>query len=79
MKGTAVYGVMKFESGVHRVQRVPKTETGGRLHTSAATVAVLPEAEGAEINIKEMDLKIDTFRASGAGGQHVNKLSLIHI
>ena len=73
MKGTAVYGVMKFESGVHRVQRVPKTETGGRLHTSAATVAVLPEAEDAEINIKEMDLKIDTFRASGAGGQHVNK------
>ena len=73
MKGIAVYGVMKFESGVHRVQRVPKTETGGRLHTSAATVAVLPEAEDAEINIKEMDLKIDTFRASGAGGQHVNK------
>jgi len=73
MKGTAVYGVMKFESGVHRVQRVPKTETGGRLHTSAATVAVLPEAEDAEINVKEMDLKIDTFRASGAGGQHVNK------
>ena len=73
MKGTTVYGVMKFESGVHRVQRVPKTETGGRLHTSAATVAVLPEAEDAEINIKEMDLKIDTFRASGAGGQHVNK------
>ena len=73
MKGTTVYGLMKFESGVHRVQRVPKTETGGRLHTSAATVAVLPEAEDAEINIKEMDLKIDTFRASGAGGQHVNK------
>ena len=73
MKGTAVYGVMKFESGVHRVQRVPKTEAGGRLHTSAATVAVLPEAEDAEINIKEADLKIDTFRASGAGGQHVNK------
>jgi len=73
MKGTTVYGVMKFESGVHRVQRVPKTETGGRLHTSAATVAVLPEAEDAEINIKEIDLKIDTFRASGAGGQHVNK------
>jgi peptide chain release factor 1 len=73
VKGTAVYGVMKFESGVHRVQRVPKTETGGRLHTSAATVAVLPEAEDAEINIKEIDLKIDTFRASGAGGQHVNK------
>ena len=73
MKGNAVYGVMKFEGGVHRVQRVPKTETGGRLHTSAATVAVLPEAEDAEIDIKEMDLKIDTYRASGAGGQHVNK------
>ena len=83
MKGTAVYGVMKFESGVHRVQRVPKTETGGRLHTSAATVAVLPEAEDAEINVKEMDLKIDTFRASGAGGKHVNKtesaIRLTHI
>jgi len=58
---------------VHRVQRVPKTESGGRVHTSAATVAVLPEAEEAEIEINEGDLKIDTFRASGAGGQHVNK------
>jgi len=65
--------MMKFESGVHRVQRVPKTETGGRLHTSAATVAVLPEAEDAEIEINDSDLKIDTYRASGAGGQHVNK------
>ena len=73
VKGTSVYGMMKFESGVHRVQRVPKTETGGRLHTSAATVAVLPEAEDAEIDISESDLKIDTYRASGAGGQHVNK------
>ena len=73
VKGTSVYGMMKFESGVHRVQRVPKTETGGRLHTSAATVAVLPEAEDAEIDINESDLKIDTYRASGAGGQHVNK------
>ena len=73
VKGTSVYGKMKFESGVHRVQRVPKTETGGRLHTSAATVAVLPEAEDAEIDISESDLKIDTYRASGAGGQHVNK------
>lgn len=71
--GKGVYGLMKFESGVHRVQRVPKTEAGGRVHTSAATVAVLPEAEEAEIDINEGDLKIDTFRASGAGGQHVNK------
>ncbi len=73
VKGSSVYGMMKFESGVHRVQRVPKTETGGRLHTSAATVAVLPEAEDAEIDVSESDLKIDTYRASGAGGQHVNK------
>lgn len=73
VKGNFVYGMMKFESGVHRVQRVPKTETGGRLHTSAATVAVLPEAEDAEIDINDSDLKIDTYRASGAGGQHVNK------
>ena len=73
VKGSSVYGMMKFESGVHRVQRVPKTETGGRLHTSAATVAVLPEAEDAEIEINDSDLKIDTYRASGAGGQHVNK------
>ncbi len=73
VKGNSVYGMMKFESGVHRVQRVPKTETGGRLHTSAATVAVLPEAEDAEIDINDSDLKIDTYRASGAGGQHVNK------
>jgi len=69
VKGSSVYGMMKFESGVHRVQRVPKTETGGRLHTSAATVAVLPEAEDAEIDVSESDLKIDTYRASGAGGQ----------
>ena len=73
VKGSSVYGMMKFESSVHRVQRVPKTETGGRLHTSAATVAVLPEAEDAEIDVSESDLKIDTYRASGAGGQHVNK------
>ncbi len=71
--GKGAYGLMKFESGVHRVQRIPKTEAGGRVHTSAATVAVLPEAEEAEIDINEGDLKIDTFRASGAGGQHVNK------
>jgi len=71
--GKGAYGLMKYESGVHRVQRVPKTEAGGRVHTSAATVAILPEAEEAEIEINEGDLKIDTFRASGAGGQHVNK------
>ena len=73
VEGDGVYGLMKFESGVHRVQRVPKTETSGRVHTSAATVAVLPEAEEADIEISDSDLKIDTYRASGAGGQHVNK------
>ncbi|MFQ6604810.1 MAG: peptide chain release factor 1 [Fidelibacterota bacterium] len=73
MEGKGVYGQMKFESGVHRVQRVPKTETSGRVHTSAATVAVLPEAEEADVEVVESDLKIDTYRASGAGGQHVNK------
>ena len=73
VKGEGVYGLMKFESGVHRVQRVPKTETSGRVHTSAATVAVLPEAEEADIEVFDADLKIDTYRASGAGGQHVNK------
>ncbi len=73
LSGNEVYGWMKYESGVHRVQRVPKTEASGRIHTSAATVAVLPEAEEAEIAIAEQDLKIDTYRASGAGGQHVNK------
>ena len=65
--------MLKYESGVHRVQRVPKTETSGRVHTSAATVAVLPEAEDVDVNINDSDLKIDTYRASGAGGQHVNK------
>ena len=73
VEGHGVYGLMKFESGVHRVQRVPKTETSGRVHTSAATVAVLPEAEEADIEVLDSDLKIDTYRASGAGGQHVNK------
>ena len=73
LKGDGAYGVMKYESGVHRVQRVPKTETSGRVHTSAATVAILPEAEDADINVVDADLKIDTYRASGAGGQHVNK------
>jgi peptide chain release factor 1 len=73
VKGDSVYGLLKFESGVHRVQRVPKTETSGRVHTSAATVAVLPEAEAADVEVVDADLKIDTYRASGAGGQHVNK------
>jgi len=73
LKGVGAYGMLKYESGVHRVQRVPETETGGRVHTSAATVAVLPEAEEVDIEIHDIDLKIDTYRASGAGGQHVNK------
>ena len=73
ISGTGAFGLLKYESGVHRVQRVPKTETSGRVHTSAATVAVLPEAEDVDIEIQEADLKIDTYRASGAGGQHVNK------
>jgi len=73
ISGNGAYGMLKFESGVHRVQRVPKTETSGRVHTSAATVAVLPEAEEADIQLVDADLKIDTYRASGAGGQHVNK------
>lgn len=73
LEGEEVYGKMKYESGVHRVQRVPETETQGRVHTSAATVAVLPEAEEVDIEINTADLRIDTFRASGAGGQHVNK------
>jgi peptide chain release factor 1 len=64
---------MKFESGVHRVQRVPATETQGRVHTSTVTVAVLPEMEDVDIEVNEKDLKIDTYRASGAGGQHINK------
>lgn len=73
IKGDGVYGKLKYESGVHRVQRVPTTETSGRIHTSAATVAVLPEAEKIDIEIADADLRIDTYRASGAGGQHVNK------
>jgi peptide chain release factor 1 len=70
--GAGVFARLKFESGVHRVQRVPVTEAGGRIHTSAATVAVLPEAEEVDVAIDDKDLKIDVFRASGAGGQHVN-------
>ncbi len=73
INGKGAFGMLKYESGVHRVQRVPKTETSGRVHTSAATVAVLPEAEDVDVNINDSDLKIDTYRASGAGGQHVNK------
>jgi peptide chain release factor 1 len=73
IKGRGVFARLKFESGAHRVQRVPDTETQGRIHTSAATVAVLPEAEGVEIAVNDADLKIDTMRAQGAGGQHVNK------
>ncbi|WP_372072322.1 peptide chain release factor 1 [Tistrella mobilis] len=72
IEGAGVYGRLKFESGVHRVQRVPETEAQGRIHTSAATVAILPEAEDVDIAIDPADLKIDVFRASGAGGQHVN-------
>ncbi|MAV65384.1 MAG: peptide chain release factor 1 [Candidatus Marinimicrobia bacterium] len=73
IKGDNVFGEMKFESGVHRVQRVPDTESSGRLHTSAATVAVLPEAEEVDVEVNDSEIKIDTYRASGAGGQHVNK------
>jgi peptide chain release factor 1 len=71
--GDGVFGRLKFESGVHRVQRVPATEAQGRIHTSAATVAVLPEPEDIEIEIRDQDIRIDTYRSSGAGGQHVNK------
>ncbi|MDD4527348.1 MAG: peptide chain release factor 1, partial [Candidatus Margulisbacteria bacterium] len=73
VKGNGVYSRLKFESGIHRVQRVPSTESSGRLHTSAATVAVMPEIDNADVEVESKDLKIDTYRASGAGGQHVNK------
>ena len=75
VEGSGVYGKWKYESGVHRVQRVPVTEAGGRIHTSTATVAVLPEAEDVEIDLNMDDVRVDYFRASGAGGQHVNKTS----
>ena len=71
--GQGAFAKLKFESGGHRVQRVPVTEAGGRIHTSAATVAVLPEPEDVDVNVDEKDLRIDVYRASGAGGQHVNK------
>ena len=74
LTGAGVYGVMKYESGVHRVQRVPATETQGRVHTSAATVAVLPEAQEFEVEIHEGEIRWDTFRSGGAGGQNVNKV-----
>lgn len=73
ISGEEVYGTLKYESGVHRVQRVPKTESQGRVHTSAATVAIMPEAEEVDIEVREEDIRRDTYRASGAGGQHVNK------
>ena len=73
IEGQNVYGTLKYESGVHRVQRIPATETGGRIHTSTATVAILPDADDVDVHVDEKDLRIDTYRASGAGGQHVNK------
>ncbi|MEG0571179.1 MAG: peptide chain release factor 1 [Oscillospiraceae bacterium] len=83
IEGDGAYSRLKFESGVHRVQRVPETESQGRVHTSTVTVAVLPEAEEVEVDISPTDLQIDTFRASGAGGQHINKtesaIRIIHI
>jgi len=83
VSGDGAYGSLKFESGVHRVQRVPQTEAQGRIHTSAASVVVLPEVDDVEVDINPADLRIDTYRASGAGGQHVNKtesaIRIIHI
>ena len=73
IEGREVYGKLRYESGVHRVQRIPSTEAGGRIHTSTATVAVLPEADEVDVEVDEKDIKVDTYRASGPGGQHVNK------
>ena len=75
LDGAGAYARMKYESGVHRVQRVPETESGGRVHTSTVTVAVLPEVDDVEFELNRDDLRIDTFRSSGAGGQHINKTS----
>ncbi len=83
VSGTDVYSRLKFESGVHRVQRVPETESGGRVHTSTATVAVMPEVDPVEVHLNPADIKMEVFRSSGAGGQHINKTSsavrLIHV
>ena len=83
VSGTDVYSRLKFESGVHRVQRVPETESGGRVHTSTATVAVMPEVDPVEVHLNPADIKMEVFRSSGAGGQHINKTSsavrLIHL
>lgn len=83
VSGEGVYGILKYESGVHRVQRVPQTETQGRVHTSAATVAVLPEADEFDVDVKESDIRVDTFCSSGAGGQSVNTtysaIRLVHV
>ena len=78
MEGAGAWSRLKFEAGTHRVQRVPETESSGRIQTSAATVAVMPEAEEVEFTIDPKDLQIDTFRSSGAGGQHVNKTRVRH-
>jgi peptide chain release factor 1 len=73
VRGDGIFGILKYESGVHRVQRVPATEASGRVHTSAASVVVMPEAEDVEVDLDMGDVRVDTYRASGAGGQHVNK------